>query len=178
MDLLLQITPEGFDLVYTGSDLQVTDGLENFLVLSLFGGNVEASTPSQRVPSEPDFSYWANSVLWPNDPEQQLNSETERVLINTALNSAAITTIQRAVEDDLQWMRTFCEISVTVTIPTLDTVNIDIRLGRPGNLQDLRYQFIWSATLQSLSVPGATRAPRRNTITTPGLDHTLNQSFG
>lgn len=177
MDLLLAITPQGGDLVYLGNDLVYTDGLENFVVLSLFGGNLEASTPPERLAGELDFSYWANTVLWPNEPDKQMNSDTERTLRNTPLNSAAITTIQRAVNNDLAWMAEFAQVAVTVSIPYVDTVNINIVVARPNGLPQ-QFQLIWNATIQTLSGPPTTRTPPATRLATPGLDHTLNHYFG
>src|SRR5690606_6946193 len=77
----------GGDIKLLGNDLAVIYSHENQVYLALFGGNVEQSTPAQET-TETTEDWWGNNLLFGGDAAKQFNSETERALNNTALNSA------------------------------------------------------------------------------------------
>jgi hypothetical protein len=85
-----------------------------------------------------------------------MNSETERVLMEVALNSAGRIKIQQAVEKDLKFMEAFAIVKVSVTIEGIDRVNITIKVKEPDNLkgrssdQFRAFIFIWDATKKEL----------------------------
>lgn len=145
MDLRIIETGNGGDVVKKRRDLAVIEGLENFAYLALFGGNVKASTPRQRLESEQAFDWWGNSMI-PNEPSLQMNSETERVLNSVPLNSAGRQLIINAIKTDLAFMRDFAEVGVAVSIPSDNTVVIGISMKEPDNLQAREFIYIWDAT--------------------------------
>lgn len=154
-DLAIIENGEGGDLVLTGNGLAVQDGWGNMPYLALFGGNVEAST-TKRLATQQAFDFWANSTLFDQDESVQMNSETERVLMEVVLNSAGRARIQQAVERDLKFMQDFATIKVSVTIEGIDRVNISIKVKEPDNLkgrssdQYRAFIFIWDATKKEL----------------------------
>lgn len=150
MDLEVIETGNGGDLVKKPKDLSVIYGFENMIYLAMFGGNVEASTPTQRLESEQAFDCWMNTLLMPNDLSIQFNSETERTLKQVALNSFGRTLIEQAVKKDLDFMSEFAIVKVVVIIPATDKVLIGIQLTQPDNLQQKVFIYIWDATRMEL----------------------------
>lgn len=150
MDLEVIETGNGGDLVLKGNDLAFIFGFQNMPYLALFGGNVEASTPVERIPSEQAFDWWGNSLL-PNKPEVQFNSLTERTLNNVAVNSAGRLEIENAVKKDLEFMDAFAKVSVDVSIVSTDRVRILVSILEPENLDPKEFQFIWDFTKQELT---------------------------
>jgi hypothetical protein len=150
MDLKVIESGNGGELVKGRKDLEVISGLGNMVYLALFGGNVKTSTPSKRLISEQAFDWWGNSLLFPNDPNLQFNSLTERTLNNVALTSSGRLRIEQAVLKDLAFMKDFAEVTATVSIPELDKVIISVRLQEPDNLQEQEFTFIWDASNDEL----------------------------
>lgn len=151
MDLRIKETGNGGDVILSGKDLIVIEGMQNMPYLSMFGGSLAASTPVRRLESEQAFDYWGNTLLWANDPGLQMNSQTERTLNNTALTSAGLTKIEQAVIADLDHMDEFVNKTVEVSIIAVDKLSIEITLVRPDNLQDKKFIYIWDATNSELS---------------------------
>lgn len=146
MDLKLKETFNGGDIVKTTKDFVVIYGLGNMVYLALFGGNVEANTPPFRVESEQNFDWWGNELLLNEDIGMQFNSDTERALITTPLTSAGRAQIQAAVARDLQHMKDFARVAVSVAIVATDVVRLGVRVEEPDNLEAREFVFIWDAT--------------------------------
>lgn len=150
MDIKLIETEDGGDFVLKGSDLAVVNGFENMIYLALFGGNVEASTPQDRPASLQDYSYWGN--FWITDVPAQFNSTTERMLRDVSLTSANRPVIQAAVISDLAFMQSFAQVSVSVTIPAINTVRLAITVTEPDNPGQGPYIFIWDGLRQDVAI--------------------------
>lgn len=152
MDIELTETGNGGDLVKRPKDLSVISGLGNMPYLAMFGGNLEASTPVTRLETEQAFDWWGNTLLFSDDPGLQLNSRTERALLETALTSQGRLAVERAVLSDVAFMRPFANVSVQASITSTDTIRIAVRLQRPDNLEEREYIFIWDASKEELSL--------------------------
>lgn len=152
MDLKVIETGNGGDLVKGTKDLEVISGLGNMVYLALFGGNVKASTPLKRLPSEQGFDWWGNVLMFPNEPNLQFNSLTERTLNNVALTSSGRVRIEQAALKDLEFMKPFAEVTASVSIPETDKVMIEVQLREPDNLQEQEFTFIWDASKNELTV--------------------------
>lgn len=124
-DLKIIETGNGGDFVNLGNDLEVIDTIYTMVYLSLFGGNVEESTIEGFVNPQ-SFDYWANKLMFGDDPSQQFNSETERTLNKTPLNTAAIDKITDAVITDLKYLKKLFKITVKVFLPYINQVKIEI----------------------------------------------------
>ena len=170
-DLKVIETQNGGDLVLLGNDLALDETFETMIYLAMFGGNVQASTSPDRLPTEQDASWWGNALLYADTPSLQFNSLTERTLNTTPITSAGLIKMRQAVQSDLEFMKEFAEVVVTVTSPKVDTVNIDILVTKPANLQQQRFVFIWDATLRSLL--GSYRPNIHILPTLRGLNSTL-----
>lgn len=165
MDLQLIETGNGGDLVLKGqivsletlknapprvNDLVLIYGFENMIYIGLFGGNVAQSTPETRAPNEQCFDWWGNTLLMPNLPTQQFNSETERALNSYSLTSGNLIFIQNAVNADLEFMQPFAKVTVNVAIIGVDKVRLQILVKEPGNITDKEFLYIWDGTKQDL----------------------------
>lgn len=177
MDLLvIEANGNGGDLVKKPKDLAVIEGLQNMPYLAMFGGCIEADT-KKRLATEQAFDFWGNTVSAPNDPKQQINSQTERALINTPLTSSGRAIIENAVKADLMFMKEFCKVAVAVTLPNVDQVLIGIRLQEPDNIQNRDFIYIWDATKKELlleSSPGGSGVPD---TTNQFFNYTLDFEF-
>lgn len=142
-DILLAENGNGGDIVIQNDDIVLTEQLYQQVYLCLFGGNVEASTKGNEIPSEIRWDWWGNSGLFSQDKPKQFNSETERALNENALNSVGRVNIYRAVETDLALFRSVAEISINVVILSYNKLVIEIKLTQPNNQQDLTLQIIW-----------------------------------
>lgn len=145
-DLAIVETGNGGDILLKGKDLAIVYGWENMPYLAMFGGNPGFPTPVQTVEEEQRFDWWANSLLFNNDRSLQFNSYTEHTLQTVALNSSGRALIEAAVKKDLEFMKPFADISVSVAIIKTDVVQITIKINKPDNLQEKKYIFIWDAT--------------------------------
>lgn len=146
MDLAIVESHNGGELIKKGNDLFMIPGWSNMVYLALFGGNVEAVTRT-RKPGEQDFSWWGNATVMTNDESIQFNSRTEKALKNTPLTSAGRIVIQQAVEKDVEFMKAFATIKVTVVIIDTFKVKIIVNVIQPaspdGKVPDQARAFIW-----------------------------------
>jgi len=151
IDLQVIETGNGGDLLLKGIDLSQVEGFENMIYIGLFGGNVAMSTTKERAPSEMAYDWWGNTLLMPNLPTQQFNSQTERTLNTVALTSGNLIYIQNAVNADLEFMQPFAKVTVNVAIIGVDKVRLQILVKEPNNLADKEFLFIWDGTKQDLA---------------------------
>lgn len=119
-DLAIGETLNGGDLTMNGNDLAAVYSQENQIYLAIVGGNVEASTPDSE-----NKDFWGNYLL---TPEQQFNSETQRTLKITPLSSAGRGIIEAAVKKDLEFLSPYSDVTVSVSIPKVDTVLIKVTI--------------------------------------------------
>jgi len=149
IDLEIIETGNGGDLVLLqdANDLSVIFGWDNMPYLAMFGGNVGFPTPVTRPEEEQAFDFWANSLLFKTNPLIQFNSLTEKRLTTVALNSSGRLLIEADVKKDIEFMRSFATLKVTVSIIAVDTVEIEIFARRKDNQEEKRFVFIWDATL-------------------------------
>ena len=148
-DLKLTAYRDGTDLELIGVDLVSIDGFQNMPLLGLYGGNFEESTKVFNL-AELRSDWWGNEMLDFDNPSVQMNSKLERTLINTALNSAGRIEIEETVKKDLEFMTTFGDLEVTVSIVDVDRISIYIKITEPSNEESNEFTFIWNATEKEL----------------------------
>lgn len=151
MDLEVIETGNGGDLVKTAKDLKVIQGFQNMPYLAMFGGNPGFSTPDNRPENEQAFDWWGNDLFFRSSPSVQFNSLTEAALMSFALNSSGASKIEQAINDDLDFMREFANVDVSVSVISDDKLVIGIVLVEPKNQQNKAFVFIWDATNSELS---------------------------
>jgi len=142
-DLHLTELGSGGELVLLGEDLAMAEELLQIAYIALFGGNIEANTRGNEIPGEERQDWWANSLIYPQAPNKQFNSYTERVLGSIVLNSSGRLDIQRAVERDLEILSSIAEVTVNVSIQTYNRVEILIRLRKLSNKEEKQLQLIF-----------------------------------
>jgi len=150
MDVEVFESGNGGELVKTAKDISVLYGFENMPYIAMFGGNLKASTPTNRLESEQAFDFWGNSLLMLGNPAAQFNSETERALNNNPLTSAGRLQIESAVKKDLEFMKSFAEVKVDTKILATDVIAIGIQIKQPDNIQEKEFIYIWDATRREL----------------------------
>lgn len=148
--MLIVAKGNGGDIILRNGDAVAVNGFQNSIFLALFGGNVQGSTKPVGQ-GELRQDWWANELLYFQQPTLQMNSETERTLREVALNSQGLRLIQQAVIADLTFMRVFSEVSVSVALIGTSRVQIIIRIERPTNDQESEFTFLWDQTLLELS---------------------------
>jgi hypothetical protein len=178
MDLEVSETGNGGDLVKKSRDLSLVGSFQNVPYLSMFGGNVEQSTPQRRNPGEQAFDWWGNTLLFPNNQSRQMNSETERTLSKVALTSSGRILIEQAVKSDLQFMKPYAKVSVSVMIVNVDRIAIAIKIVRPNDLEDQVFVWIWDNAVRELSQREVIRTGQVFTVDPGGIfDFSFDDSF-
>lgn len=142
-DILLAEQGNGGEMAVLGNDLVLTEELLQMAYLALFGGNIEASTTGQELESELRYDWWANGLLYAQAPQKQFNSETERVLQNTVLNSSGRLEIKSAIENDLAFLGNVANVGVEVNIETHDRVEMYIKLTSLANQEEKVLQLLF-----------------------------------
>ena len=104
----------GGDMAIIGDDLNTSETLYQVIYISLFGGNVSASTIGDELLTDERFDYWANELLFSENVDKQFNSDTERTLNNVVLNSEGRIKIIQAVEKDLVFLKNIVNFEVNV----------------------------------------------------------------
>lgn len=134
-DILLFESGDGGEMAISGNDLVLVETILQQAYLALFGGNVEANTIGNEIPTQERSDYWANELLWKDKPNKQFNSNTERVLTETVLNSSGRIAITNAVELDLDYLKILVNFEVAVSIVSTNKVEISISMQKKDNLQ-------------------------------------------
>ena len=144
-DLNIYETGNGGDLEIFNGDLSFSESLFKDIYVSLFGGNVEASTLGNEEDNEERFDFWANSLLFQDQKEKQFNSETERILNTVVLNSSGRIFILNAVKEDLSFIREKFNLEVDVFLLNRNRVKIEIKILSVSNELDHSLQLIWDS---------------------------------
>lgn len=134
-DILLFESGDGGEMAISGNDLVLVETILQQVYLALFGGNVEANTVGDEIPTQERLDYWANSLLWANKPSKQFNSNTERILSETVLNSSGRISIINAVELDLDYLKLLVNFEVSVSILSSTKVEISVYMEKKANLE-------------------------------------------
>lgn len=149
-DLALHETGNGGDIEIRGNDVDTTGSIFNLIYMGLFGGNPAASTTGEELETEQRQDWWANGLLFQDEPNIQMNSTLEQVLKEVALNSSGRLKIEEAVKSDLKFLDEIAEISVETEITDIDKIQITILAQEPDNIQEQAFVFIWDATKEEL----------------------------
>ena len=126
-DFLIVHEPDGGEVMIENGRVELTDGPESAVYLSLFGGNEEDSGGYGDARKQ----WWGN--LDETDPARCYRSETQYLLKSLPLIPANLRRLEDAAERDLGWMlsatpRIADAISVAATMPALNTVELAIAL--------------------------------------------------
>jgi len=135
-DLLLYETGDGGDMSVINADLLLTQTLYQQVYLALFGGNLEANTKTDTLPTEQRLDWWGNLLIMADTPSTQFNSDTERTINDVALNSAGRQSILAAVQSDLSYLTELLDYSVGVELISVNRLRISINFTPKGTQQN------------------------------------------
>lgn len=152
-DILIYEAGSGGELSVQNNDIALIEQLYNQVYLAWFGGNIEASTLGNETPDEIRNDWWGNSLLFPNDPGSQFNSQTEKALRDNALNSSGRINIQRSAEADLQYLKSIADVTVNVVILSTNKVQLSATLSQPKGAISQTVSFIWDNAKNELIQP-------------------------
>ena len=148
-DLKLIETGSGGDIIFNGTDVEIIDGFENMPYLGMYGGNVKENT-KEFFEGEQRFDFWGNSLFMLKNEKIQFNSDLERLLLNVALTSSSRIEIEETIKSDLSFMNEFADLEISVSILTVDRLQIYIKITQPDIKQSKEFVYIWDATKNEL----------------------------
>jgi phage gp46-like protein len=138
VDLILE--ENGGDLILSGGDVLIGNGLTSAAILSLFGGNFEDS----NLPGTDSLQFWGNRIG--EDPNESLRSETQKLLESIPATSENLLRVQDAVVRDLSWLigGIVSELSVQIALVAVKRVSITIDLTVNGEDQQIQFTREWT----------------------------------
>jgi hypothetical protein len=142
-DIAIYESGNGGQISVVKDDLVLNEVLYNQFYLALFGGNIEANTTGNEIETEERFDYWANSLIFENQPNKQYNSNTERVLNEVVLNSNGRLKIIESVNSDLSYLSSVVNFTTDVSLDTYNRVNILINFTEKSNKQQKALQLVF-----------------------------------
>ena len=141
-DVFLFDTPDGGDVT---QDLEIRDGLETCVYLSLFGGNVK-DDGSQKTP----FTWWGN--INENVDSKKYVSEAAYLLRTDPPEPKNLRRIEDAAKRDLAWIladEIAQSLRVVATMPALNTVKLSVALD---GIDPIEFRSTWKdPTVEELS---------------------------
>jgi len=149
-DVKLVELGDGGDVVLNNNDLELVTGFQNMPYIALFGGNLKQSTTGPKT-NEQIFDYWGNFLFHPTTQPVWFNSKTERLLNEVAITSAGRIQIEQQVKKDLEFMNAFANVTVSVSLVTVDRIKIYIEIIEPNVEQPTSYGYIWDTMEQELT---------------------------
>lgn len=144
MDFVIFETLNGGDLSVQDKDVALTASFWPIIYTALFGGNPGFSTVDGSDDDEQRHDWWGNIFL--DDPNERINSATEKSLTTTALNSAGRVAIEQAVKNDLSALSALGGVEVAVVIEAQDRIIIEIGITETTTKVEQRYRILWDGT--------------------------------
>jgi phage gp46-like protein len=136
-DILIYESGDNGDLYLESSDIATVSSFSNCFYLALFGGNLEQNTTPDIADGEIREDWWGNAIV-----ENQFNSNFERALNNTAINTAGIKALEDAALEDLQFLTDLGDISVDVSILAENKISLEIYL-KTANNSNKKVKFVF-----------------------------------
>lgn len=151
-DILLYESGDGGEMAILNNDLELGETLYQQVYLALFGGQLQANTRTDYLPSEERFDWWGNSLFFEETPNVQFNSNTERILDNVALNSSGRLAIIQAVNDDLTYLGELLNYEIDAEIIESNKVRIIVSFSQKTNQQDKVLQLVYDNAKNELII--------------------------
>ena len=142
-DIGLFADSNGGNMDVLSNDLNTTESLYQVIYISLFGGNIEGSTLGNEPESDERFDFWGNSLLFSEIKDKQFNSETQKTLSETVLNSSGRLKIKQSVENDLVFLKNIVNFEVSVFVESYSRVVIGVNVISLSNDENKLYQLVW-----------------------------------
>lgn len=140
-DVYLFHTPDGGDIRCANGVIELSDGLETAVYLSLFGGNAHDS----GLESDNAKQWWGNLIE--AEPARQMRSETQVLLRSTPAIPANLRLIEEAAGRDLAWLipNQATQVSVFCTMPGLNRVRLEIKVVTVDGDRQFNFVDSWRA---------------------------------
>lgn len=142
-DIALFESGSGGDFSIVNNDLLMGETLYQQIYIALFGGNVQESTKASYLETEDRYDYWGNSLIWKDVKTKQFNSETERTILTTTLNSSGRLSVIQAVYQDLNYLVAVVTFSVDVEIIDTNSLRIIVNISGKTNQQNKLLQLVF-----------------------------------
>jgi phage gp46-like protein len=120
-DVLLYQTLDDGDVSIDGGQVQLTDGLETAVYLSLFGGN-EAD---DGLPDNP-HGWWGNEG---EGQDARMVSRLQNLMGGLPASSANLKRLNDAASADLAWLTTRYSVAVSASIPGINRVKMTVAIN-------------------------------------------------
>lgn len=131
------------------------NSLNTICYISLFGGNLEGNTKVDRKPRGALYlDFWGN-VDYLNDETQQFNSQFEKTLAHTPINSGNMIKFESAAEVDLEFLVQLQLVESVVAEATIlnpGELKIDLNIKQPSQSEPETISFLWDETLQRVKL--------------------------
>lgn len=151
-DLLLYESGSGGQIAILNNDLALNEVLYNQFYLALFGGNYEASTTGNEINAQGRKDYWANSLLFADNPIKQFNSKTERLLDEIVLTSSGRLEIESAVNEDLAYLKSLMDFTVNVSFDSVNKVLIYVKFSEKSSQEVKELQLVFDNAKKELII--------------------------
>jgi len=141
MDVLITQTPDGGEISFVNGSPVLTDGFENAVYLSLFGGNQDDGDGQEDAA----IQWWGN--LSEADPAKQYRSELQKLLRSIPAIPANLLRLQEAAERDLQWMldaKNATLVVASASMPARNAVTLELDLEIDGKKYTPTFRERWS----------------------------------
>lgn len=132
-DVVLFQSLDGGEIEINNGLIEMNEGLQTSVYLSLFGGNDEDDKISNQ---EFNKSWWGN---YEEEELNQIRSETQFLLKSLPATSSNLRKLEITVKRDLDWMiqsKLANNINVSASIPALNTIKLNIEINNES------YEFI------------------------------------
>lgn len=129
-------------------EIETDNSLETPIFISLFGGNVEGVTTSERNEKTVDNLDWFGNLFQKNKNREYFNSLTQKTIMEKPLISGNIKFFEQAVLSDLDWLiedKIAKEITPEITFTDINSLSIDIVITKPDNTEQ-KYQYLYEVT--------------------------------
>lgn len=151
-DILIFESGDGGQISLVKDDIVLNEVLYNQFYLALFGGNLEANTIGNEIEGEIRSDYWANSLIFNQNPNMQFNSNTERVLDSVVLNTSGRLEIERAVNEDLAYLKNLVNFTTNVYFEGTNKVIIEVAFTEKSNQQEKTLQLVYDNAKKELII--------------------------
>jgi len=144
-DVFLFQQQDDGDIAVAEGIIEMRGSLETAAYLSLFGGNQDDSGDEGS-----SQNWWGNLIE--NEPSKQYRSRTQHILRAGEIDTSQLRAIEEAVRLDLKWFlddSIVTELTVTVTIPELNTVSIEIILNVFGEETTITFVQVWRRDIEA-----------------------------
>lgn len=141
-DVLLLQTPDDGDIRSTNGVIEMTGSFETMLYLCLFGGNEDDPGTDDTT-----HTWWGN--IDENLPERRYRSRTQFILRSLPATLANINRLRDAAQADLAVftdLNIANSLEVTVSIPKLNRVRIQVNIEARGEEMSFAFAENWKAS--------------------------------